>query len=492
LRVTTQQDGCDWESAQVAVARFRGITYHLAVRWLTVLFVLALPVVVAAKPKVAVAPIEGDSTTNGVGKIVAEAADDHAKVIGPAKTGEAMESLGITTLNGKALKKLRVKLEVELIVHGKIEKDGKKLHLSLTIQGKGKNKTDIDLMFKDNKALKKDLSKKLEKRFDSLLGGEEDPDDEDAPPKKHEDDPPKKHEDDPPKHADDDHPKKHDDDHPKKRVAEDDSVRKHRGDDDEDDTKHRKHRKHHDERNPITQEAAWVDGGAELARRTLTWDGTGADLVPHVGTAAAAAYVDGEIYPAAFDKLGGAAAFGLYGDVSHTLGLSITIPGMSASVPIRDGHYQIGARYRFTFGSSSLAVGASYWRRYYLADLSAPMAAMLDMPGVNYTAVAPGALLRFAATPTIGGFAEVAVPLVLASGQIQSAKSYGRGTVIAFDVKAGAQIVLGPHYALALAASFDQVGIKYQAGANSLAATRGISHSTDRTVGVTASIGILY
>jgi hypothetical protein len=128
-----------------------------------------------------------------------------------------------------------------------------------------------------------------------------------------------------------------------------------------------------------------------------------------------------------------------------------------------------------------------------MADRSGLMAgAVLDMPDVDYTALAPGVLARIEAAPAVALFAQVDVPLILKSGDIQSATSYGRGKVIAFDLRAGAQIALGPHYALALAAEFDQVGISFEAGPNSKAMTRSVSGATDRTIALTATVGIDY
>ena len=469
-------------------------------RWLAFVLVLVLPAVAFAKPKVAVAGLDNDAD----GKITAvlvDAADDHASVTKPTKVEKAMDKLSLTELNKKALKKLRIELEVEVIIHGKVARENGKRHIELVLSGKGKKQMTIDIAIGSPKSLKKDLSKRLDKKIEEMTGGDEDPDDDDQPKKFSDataDDKPKKHDDDdrPKKHDDDDKPKKHDDDRPKKHVASDDEATS----SDEEDTGRKHHKKRHhggDEappRNPMTTGAVWADVGAEVARRTLTWSATGTTRPPQVGTAAGAARIGGEVYPFAFDSpSGGQAGLGLYADYARTMGLSIAVPGTTLKTPIKDGHYQIGARYRFVFGDTSVAVGGAYWRRYYMADRSSlMMPGQLDMPDVDYTAFAPGAEARFAATPTVAAFASFDVPLVMASGDIQSAASYGKGTVIAFDVVGGVQILLGPHYALQLAGAFDQVGIKFQAQPNSLAQTRGVSAATDRSYGVNATIGILY
>ncbi|MEP6864398.1 MAG: hypothetical protein ABJE66_27500 [Deltaproteobacteria bacterium] len=459
-------------------------------QWLAFVLVLLLPAVALAKPKVAVAALDNDADGK-ITSVLVDAADDHATVTKPTKVEKAMDKLSLSELDKKALKKLRIELEVEVIIHGKVGRENGKRHVELVLSGKGKKQMTIDVPIGSPKSLKKDLSKRLDKKIEEMTGGDEDPDEEDQPKKLSDtsDDKPKKH-------ADDDRPKKHDDDdrHAKKHVASDEEVSA----SDEDTGRKHHRRKHHGDddapRNPMTTGAVWADVGAEVARRTLTWSATGTTRPPHVGTAAGAARIGGEVYPFAFDSpSGGPAGLGFYADYARTVGLSIAVPGTTLKTPIKDGHYEVGARYRFVFGDTSIAVGGAYWRRYYMADRSSlMMPTQLDMPDVDYAAFAPGAEARIAATPTVAAFLSFDVPLVMASGDIQSATSYGKGTVIAFDVLGGVQILLGPHYALQLAGAFDQVGIKFQALPNSLAQTRGVSAATDRSYGVNATIGILY
>ncbi|HSN27752.1 MAG TPA: hypothetical protein VLT45_15780, partial [Kofleriaceae bacterium] len=211
-------------------------------RWFLLVLAMLVAAPALAKPKAAVAPLEGDDDQK-VSKLVADAAGDHAKVTGPERTAKAMDNLSITGFKTRDLKKLRSNLEVDVIIHGTVSKDGGKKHLALTLSGKGKQKEMVELDYKSTKTLRKQLSSALAKKLDAAAGGGNDDDaddDDDAPkrpfadkaadddkPKKHADDEdrPKKHADDedrPKKHADDeDRPKKHaDDDKPKKRTAE--------------------------------------------------------------------------------------------------------------------------------------------------------------------------------------------------------------------------------------------------------------------------------
>lgn len=457
-------------------------------RWALLVLLVAAPAL--ARPRVAVAPLDGDDDQK-ISAIVADAAGAHAKVTSPARTGKALDSLSITSFTGKNLKKLRSNLEVDVVIHGAV----KKKHLTLTLSGKGKQKATIELDYKSTKTLKKQLSAQLGKKLDDVAGGNDDDaddDDDKATPFG------ASKGDDAPKHHDDDTPKRHaDDDRPKKRVAaaDDDSVRRHRDDDDDDDSRGRKHRHHREPRNMLTQASLYLDVGGQYARRTLSYDYAAGMMngPPGVGTAAPAGAIGGEVYPGTFSPKSNGSGIGLYGSYGYTFGLGIAVPGANVTAPIKDGHYELGARYRVAFGGSSIAFGASYWRRWYIADRKdLMMATALDMPDVDYTAVAPGAELRVPATPTIGMVVAIDIPLMLDAGPVAKASSYGPADVLAFDVLAGAQIALAPRYALQLRADFDQVGLSFKAKAQSGAATRGVTAATDRTIGLTAGLTILY
>jgi hypothetical protein len=215
---------------------------------------------------------------------------------------------------------------------------------------------------------------------------------------------------------------------------------------------------------------------------------------PSVGTAAAAASIEGEVYPGSFKSLRGAAArLGVFGDYSTTFGLGIAVPGANTTAKIKDGHYSIGIRYRVAFGSSSVAFGLAYWRRWYIADRTGlTMPTQLDMPDVDYKAVAPGVVARFAAAPKVGLVIAADVPLMLDAGPIAKTAGYGAADVLSFEVVAGAQIMLAPHAALLLRGDFSQQGFSFAGKPGSMAAARGVTAATDRSVGLTATIGILY
>jgi hypothetical protein len=562
------------------------------VRWSLLLLFVAIPTVALAEPKVAVAPLDDDD--GKVAELVAEVASTRAKVTKPTRVEGAMKGLGVSALGSKSVKKLRAKLDVDVVIYGSVERDGGRKRVSLTLAGSSKAKLEVEGA--TPKQLRKELTAKLGKRIAMAMegGGDRDGDEEEAERatqeaerktreeeerrkqreeeerraeeekrrrreedearrrdederraererrkdeqrrpgrdddgradrKKQRDDDDdrradrKKQRDDDDRRADrkeqrDDDDRRadrkerdHDDrrDRKKKRVAEGDEdqrarkrLRDERDDegDDGDDGDGPREKRRRTPRHVLTHAALWLDGGGAVARRTFTYDATGAMRPPPVGTAAAAGRVEGEVYPAAFSSpRGAAAALGVAGAFSRTFGLGIAVPGTQIVAPIKNGGYAIGARYRFLFGQHSLALGVSYWRRYFMADRSKLMSPdQLDMPDVDYSAIAPGVALRVGATPKVSAFATLDVPLMLHSGPIQDPTSYGASKILAFDVRGGAQVVLTEHAALQIAAELDQVGLSFTGQPGSKAVTRMVSKATERSIGVAATIGIAY
>jgi hypothetical protein len=480
------------------------------VRWLLALLLVLLPVIAGAKPKVAIAPLDGDDD-DAVAHAIEDEAEAVAKVTPKKEVARAIKSLDVDTGDKKGLRKLRTYLEVDAVINGKVEKAGSKHRASITITGRGKKKATFDVTFKkaSDKAFRKELAKQLKAQIEDAAGGDdrddEDDDDrqradEDRKRREREDEDRRRREDDDRKQRerDDDDRKRreHDDD----RRHRDDDDRRHRDDDDDSSSRVRRKRRHRDDdtevvRHPTTQANLLADAGALGGRRTLTWAQTGAMGPPRVGTASFAATLEAEAYPAALGGTRGPAAnVGVFGSFGKTLGLSIAVPGATVTAPINEGHYELGARYRFMFGTTSVAAGVSYWRRFFKADRSGLGAATLDMPDVDYSAIAAGGIARFAATPTIGVFAGAELPLMLSSGPITTAKQdgYGAASILAFALDAGVDVALAPHYGVHLAAAFDQIGLSFNGKQGSGAQRRGVSGATDRTIALVATFELIY
>jgi hypothetical protein len=451
------------------------------VRWLSIVALLVLSSVALAKPRVAVAPLDND-TDDKVGTLVVEIASKHAKVIGLEKTKKAIGELGVG-FDRKGTQKLRVKLEVEVVIHGSVSKEGSKRELELELHGHGKTKSKLVISARSPKVLRSELSKQLEAKIDEAAAAPEAPggDDDDAASK------PVAVEDKPKPAAPEEHP------HHKHVATTDDgttSVHATSG------HKHHHHEGVEEPRDLETQGWLLLEPGVAVARRTLRWTSNGTEpSPPWVGTAGAGGSFGAEVYPFAQDGLGGMGGLGIYGHYTQFFGVAINVPAtMGLKASINEGEFEAGVRYRLAFGtSSSLAFGAGFWERYYMADRSGlPNAGVLDMPDVGYKALAPNAVYRTSLGSGLAGMAQLAVPLVFDSGGIGAGTSYGRGTAVAFDLQAGIQYLVSSHFAIDVTGGYDQVGISFSAGPMSQAQLRGVTGSSDKSYGLTAALGVLY
>ncbi|HEY5946321.1 MAG TPA: hypothetical protein VIV40_12550, partial [Kofleriaceae bacterium] len=145
-------------------------------RWSLLLLLVAIPRLAFTEPKVALAPLDDDD--GKIAEIVGDAISEHAKLTKPARVEGAMKSLGVSVLSNKSLKKLRTKLDVDVVVYGSVEKDGDTKRLSLTFGGNAKPKPKLDLEIKSTKQLRKELAGKLAKRINSAMEGSDSGDDE--------------------------------------------------------------------------------------------------------------------------------------------------------------------------------------------------------------------------------------------------------------------------------------------------------------------------
>jgi len=453
--------------------------------------------VVAAKPKIAVAPFKGDKN-NKVADALADSLAGSAKVTDVKATGKAVDKLKLgKELDLDEAKKLFKKLEVEAVVQGKLEKEGKQQTLKIVIFIKGKDEpVRFTVQFsKISDKFREDVSNLIVKKL-----GE---DDEETTRKKRvaddEEDTKKK------RVADDEADTKK---KKKKRVADDDDTetkkKKKRNDDDkrvaegtDDDgeikiKKKRKKKSADDETPGPRWTAARVDLGAFGGVRKLTYATNNVAPRP-VGTRNTAANIQGEVYPFAFDgKQGGAAGIGFAGELQKTLGLSITVPS-GVAVPINQGHFSIGARYRIHAGQRlAIILGADFLKKHYLADrsgLTSP--GELDAPDVDYNAVMPTIGVTKLATSKVNVFGRAGAMLIMNAGPIAERASYGAASVLGFDIKAGTDIAFSERIGLRLAGGFSQITFKFK-GNGDLAMARGVTAAADRDFGLAATLGITY
>jgi hypothetical protein len=497
-------------------------SFALAITTVFAVGVCVAPRSAHGKPKVAVTPIKGDNDDK-VAKAVVDALPDGVGSIPPKDVGKIMDKLGLDELDGAEAERLKIKLGATHVVQGKLSKANGKKSLKVAVIGKNQKKSSFTVSFKSTKSetFKEDLRDGLAKRLGvertSESAEDESPrkrkkratieDDTDEPKKKKEtladsdDDSGKK------KRAtiedDSDSPKKKkkksssDDDEgsgkkkKKKRVAEsddDDSAssrkRKRHADDEDDDTSVRQ------EGNVYAVAAVRLDAGVGGGLRRLTYNASGAMQPPRVGTTAPNAHIEAELYPFLLvgDGKGALANVGLLAEYDKTVLLSIHVPNTTVNAPIDQAHYAFGAQYRLAFGDKSVAFGARFEKRHYIADRSGLMTAnALDMPDVNYTAFAPLVAANAAVTPTLALFGRVEGMLILDTGQIQQSDSYGPASVYGFGVQAGVDYALAKQIALRLCGDFSQISLSFK-GTGAMAMARGVQGASDMSVGVLATL----
>jgi hypothetical protein len=488
------------------------------------------------KPKIAVAPLAGDSKNKVALAVVEALAGKDFVVIGPKEVSREKETLGLSEeLDAKEARKLATKLGAVAIIDGKITKAGKKRSLHLEVHRRGKPDAGFTIEFKSTASdgFQRGVHDEIAKKLDGA--GDDDPaeDDDggarklaakpadDAPERKRKlsDDDAEPRTRKPPADDDtrkrkladgdaeprtrkppaDDPERKPTDDEPavrRKRVAEDDepAVRKRKG----------KGKKQLGDEPPAPQVLARVSAGGLVAQRRLTWDVraglTPQQAPPSVVTTAGAARVDGEIYPFALaNPSSGLAGLGLAGAYDKTFGLSIKLPNQALRAPIDQAHYAVGARYRFGVGeSANLVVGLDYVRRHYIADRSKLMALVLDTPDVDYTAVAPGVAAHVPVTPAITLFGDLDGMLILDTGAIQKSTSYGSATVYGVEVLGGLDVALAKQIGLRVALEYSQINFSFKGkGMMSMlrdtdSASQDVMGATDRSIGATVTLGLTY
>ena len=129
-------------------------------------------------------------------------------------------------------------------------------------------------------------------------------------------------------------------------------------------------------------------------------------------------------------------------------------------------------------------------RRRSSADWAA--GSLADVPDVEYSAIAPGAVARFAGGPKLGVFVGLELPLMLSAGPIQKSASYGPANILAIEADAGIEYLVTEHYALRAAFEVSNIGLSFGGKAGTQAATRMVSKATDRNLGLAVTFEVLY
>lgn len=459
-----------------------------------------------AKPKVAMTPIEGD-TSGSLGEAIIDALDgSDLDLIAPKAVTRGMDKLGYEgELTEKQAKKLAKELEVDAVVTATYDREGKRkvLRFSLVVDGKKVRGFKVVFNNENNARVKEAMRDTLVERVAassarSVAEGEEGEDDEEpvAKPKKKDK-----------KVAAKAKKKK------KKKKLVDDEEEEEEGDDEEADPS--------DEEeedieaavrrvNPHTANrvAVRMDVGVSVQNRSLTFTQRSnfpEGPKPYTNAPVPGARFEAELFPFAFSNPKSlAAGLGFAGEFDQTLSLNLrTSAEPNQPVKATQLHWGVGLRFRIPFGktamSPTLTLGAGISRRRFSTDKSVLMDPTdLDVPDTYYQAFDPGLSFRIPLAQvvalTFGGKALV----IYDAGAIQNPESYGQAKVFGGQAEAGLDIVLGNRFAIRIVGELTQVGFAFT-GTGQLARardrdpdTKDIGGAADRSIGGAATLAVLY
>lgn len=247
--------------------------------------------------------------------------------------------------------------------------------------------------------------------------------------------------------------------------------------------------------------AARVDVGVSMAQRSFSFNANAGSAQKNTTLSLApGARVEAELYPLAILRPGGMLAnLGLGGNYDQTFGLDVAAssqPNMTTTVT--QTRYSIGLRYRHAFGSAptsaTIVGGVGFGKRTFRPDLGklagqAATDVARDTPETDYTIIDPGVTFRKPITPRIAVSLGARGLLITSAGAIADGDSYGDSTVYGADVVAAAEYLFAKRFVARLAAEFTQIGFSFD-GNGALAS--GVAGLTDRSIGGTASVAVVY
>jgi opacity protein-like surface antigen len=241
--------------------------------------------------------------------------------------------------------------------------------------------------------------------------------------------------------------------------------------------------------------------GTSVAQRQLSYDLRGGFFTPPpaVTTTGGSVRLEAEAYPFAMtDPHDALSNFGMAVVYDKTFGVGLAHTGKGDNASVDQSYFALGARYRFALDrTSTLVVGLDYVTRQYLVDRSAP-GLMFDVPDVDYSALAPKLLVHVPVTPSVALFASLDTWLFLGAGMITDAASYGQSSLFGVEATSGVELALSPRLSVHAAVEYSQVNLSFHDNGGMSSnrdgdpSTQDIRGATDRSVGVAATLGLVY
>lgn len=493
---------------------------------------LLLPTVADAKPRVALAPIEGDSN-GAIEDMVAELLDGDYSVSGPSQVRRKIDQLGLDEkMSEKDLKKLANELDAEAIVRGDVSSSGKHkvLHVRLFVNGKRVKGFKVEFASTRSEKVKSALKDKL---LEKLGGGSTDAVEEKPVKKKKAADeettsddagaadetPVKKKTDDAASDdaGSDEKPTK------RKKTADDASAddaddpmagkksKKTASADEDDEEVSASFTPSHggaSELHSANRAAVRVDFGPSASSRSLTFTSRNFEQAPkpYKNAIVPGGRIAGDIYPLAFGNPNGiAAGIGVGGNYDKTIGLKLrSTAQLGTQFPVDQSHWSIGLRFRIAFGSKPTSPtvtlrGGLFHRKFEVDRSELQMGNVIDLPDVMYVGYDPGVDMRFPlgtkyVSLILGGEAY----LVTNTGGIQKLDSYGQARVTGGEGYGGLDISVTSRVAVRLVGEASQLGFAFTGNGEQAnnrdgdPTTKDVGGAADRTVGGSLTVGVVY
>ncbi len=483
---------------------------RVALMFLIVVFGVTTAV---AAPKVALPAIDGDDSGD-IREAVAEALDSkELSVLGAKETNRTLDKLKIDVadITEKQAKKLATELEANVVMAGTLGKEGKSKVLKFRVFINGKKVKSFSVTF-SNPRSKKFKDAVHEKMVDKLAATPPPPDateedDDDKKPKvaKVDDDKKKKKKKKKTKKADGE-PDEEDETPKETATAEDDE------DEEEDEDANAVAVRLSKQQHAANRVAFRVDVGSSFSARSLTFTFTpelaqGNAPSPFKPGPVMGVRAEGEIFPLSFASPEAvyAGILGVGFEVDQVLSSKVQTslePG--ATGVVKQFHFSVGPRVRFTLGNADIApaimFGVSYGRRQFVVTGGFENRDMnLDLPDTDYSYIAPLFSGRVPlGTPNLALVAQTEIMLVKDAGRIADQDQYGRAKVFGIDAQGGLDIVLKRRFALRLLVEYTQIGFAFTGGGEKSRnrdlqpETVDIGGALDRSIGGVATLGILY
>ncbi|MBC7977031.1 MAG: hypothetical protein H7138_18805 [Myxococcales bacterium] len=457
--------------------------------------ILFVPSAALAKPKVALTEIEGD-TRGDVRAAVAAALDGkELSLVNAKEVNRAVAKVGkVADLTEPDLKKLATTLEADAIVLAKLEREGGTKSLKFRLYVNQAMVKGFTVSFKDPKSPK--FRTLLHDKMVEKIGSAEDADDADeaepepvaakptgsaAKPAKPEDTKPPKAEDAEPS---DTKPSDAGSRKATKQVAAVDKTERL-------EVRSSTAAAHPRSANLIPIR---VDVGVSAVRRSFAFDTTMAGNPKDVSSSPGPGVrVGAEAYPLVLTMPASPLArLGLAVEYDKTFASKVT------DAPVSQSHFSIGLRYRHAFGTSALSptltAGVGFGKWSFSpdgGDLDAAAQTELakSAPASDLTVIDPGVAFRYPLNPRFAIVVAARGLLITGAGAIQEAASYGSGTAYGIDADLGLDIVLGKRFVARVAGELTQIGYSFN-GDGALADN--VGGLTDRSLGGTATLGVLY